>query len=120
MYTLKKFPQKQLAIAMDMFEMYHVGGIHPSDRSALAEVALYHQIFASEAAALDWLEGNECDADVKRAYRFARKVGIDAVPFVVLQDEYAGRGALGVDGFIYASCACSCVRARAYVSSLKK
>lgn len=104
MYTLQNFPHRQLALAMDVFESFHVRGIHPSDHFALADISVRHGVFQDEDEALDWLEGDECDEDVKRSYSVARKLGIGGVPFLVFQEKYAGSGAMGIDGFTDVSC----------------
>ena len=119
MYTLQNFPHRQLALAMDVFESFHVGGIHPSDHFALADIAVRHGVFEDEDEALDWLEGDECDEDVKRSYSVARKLGIGGVPFLVFQEKYAGSGAMGIDGFTEVCSACVNV-ARANDSYSKK
>ncbi|RSH93669.1 hypothetical protein EHS25_006316 [Saitozyma podzolica] len=99
-YTLLKHPELQLPLAMSLFSLVHEAGVAPSDRSALASVAVQHGVFPSLEEALRFFESDECDAEVKRAYTMARRVGVTGVPFFVFQDRYAASGAMGVDEFV--------------------
>lgn len=93
-------PSVQLALAMDIFNLYHVEGVHLSERNALAKIGVKHGLFASEDAGLAWLAGGACDLEVKKAYQTAQRMGITGVPFFVFQDKYAASGAMGVDEFV--------------------
>jgi hypothetical protein len=88
---------------MSLFSLVHEAGVAPSDRSALASVAVQHGVFPSLEEALRFFESDECDAEVKRAYTMARRVGVTGVPFFVFQDRYAVSGAMGVDEFVKVS-----------------
>ncbi|GFZ50217.1 hypothetical protein JCM24511_07972 [Saitozyma sp. JCM 24511] len=99
-YTLLNHPDLQLPLAMSLFSLVHEAGLAPSDRSALASVAVQHGVFPSLEEALRFLDSDECDAEVKRAYTMARRVGVTGVPFFVFQDRYAASGAMGVDEFV--------------------
>ncbi|OCF43490.1 hypothetical protein I317_02640 [Kwoniella heveanensis CBS 569] len=99
-YALLQGPAKQLPLAMDIFEGFHCNRKHPSDRPWLASLAAKHGIFASEEVALKWLDGEECDLEVKKAYAMAQKLGVTGVPFFVFQDKYAASGAMGEDEFV--------------------
>lgn len=88
---------------MSLFSLVHEAGLAPSDRSALASVAVQHGVFPSLEEALRFLDSDECDAEVKRAYTMARRVGVTGVPFFVFQDRYAASGAMGVDEFVKVS-----------------
>jgi hypothetical protein len=102
-YTLLNHPDLQLPLAMSLFSLVHEAGVAPSDRPALAAVAVQHGVFPSQEEALRFLDSDQCDAEVKRAYTMARRVGVTGVPFFVFQDRYAASGALGVDVFVKVS-----------------
>lgn len=93
-------PAVQLAVAMDIFNMYHVHGVHLSERNALAEIGVKNGLFASKDAGIAWLAGGACDLEVKKQYQTAQRMGITGVPFFVFQDKYAASGAMGVDEFV--------------------
>ncbi|RSH94154.1 hypothetical protein EHS25_003957 [Saitozyma podzolica] len=99
-YTLLHHPDLQLALAMDLLTAYHQSGFPPSDRQTLADIAVKHRVFPSRDDALRFLEGDECDAAVRRAYVISHTLGVTGVPFFVFQDQYAARGAMGVDEFV--------------------
>jgi len=99
-YALLHFPQRQLALALDLFTAYHSDGIHPADIPTLAQLAAKHEIFSSPLDAEAWLEGSELDVEVKRAYVTARRLGVTGVPFFVFQDRWAASGAMGVEEFV--------------------
>jgi len=88
---------------MDLFLGCHSEGKTPSDKTWLSSIAVKHGIFQSESAAKDWLEGSECDEEVKKDYRHAKELGVTGVPFFVFQDKYAASGAMGVDQFVNVS-----------------
>ncbi|WVQ96224.1 hypothetical protein IAU59_003328 [Kwoniella sp. CBS 9459] len=99
-YALLQGPAKQVSLAMDIFEGFHCDRKHPSDKAWLASLAAKHGIFQSEEAASKWLDGEECDLEVKKAYAMAQKLGVTGVPFFVFQDKYAASGAMGEDEFV--------------------
>ncbi|WVW86602.1 hypothetical protein I302_108653 [Kwoniella bestiolae CBS 10118] len=98
-YALLNHPSKQLPLAMDIFEGFHGYKKNPCDKEWLASLAAKHGIFESESKALEWLDGNECDAEVKQSYVIAKKLGVTGVPFFVFQGQYAASGAMGEDEF---------------------
>jgi predicted DsbA family dithiol-disulfide isomerase len=102
-YTLLSQPDLQLPLAMSLFSLVHEAGVAPSDRPALASVAVQHGVFPSQEEAMRFLDSDECDGEVKRAYTMARRVGVTGVPFFVFQDRYAASGAMGVDEFVKVS-----------------
>jgi predicted DsbA family dithiol-disulfide isomerase len=67
----------------------------------LSTLAVKHGIFVNTQAAQEFLRGKECDAEVKRAYATAHRLGVTGVPFFVFQDRYAASGAMGVDEFVH-------------------
>ena len=85
---------------MDIFELQHVKGVHPSDRNALATIAVKNGIFESENAALKWFQTDECSDQVIKGYMNAQRLGITGVPFFVFQGRWAASGAMGVDSFV--------------------
>jgi predicted DsbA family dithiol-disulfide isomerase len=93
-------PESQLAVSMDIFDLYHVNGVHLSDREGLAEIGVKHGLFSDKDGGLAWLAGNACDLEVKKQYQTAQRMGITGVPFFVFQDKYAASGAMGVDEFV--------------------
>lgn len=66
-------------------------------------MAVKHGIFPDEKAAREWLDGKQCDKEVKKAYGTARDLGITGVPFFVFQDKYAASGAMGTEEFVRVS-----------------
>lgn len=104
-------PESQLTVSMDIFDLYHVNGVHLSDREGLAEIGVKHGLFSDKDGGLAWLAGNACDLEVKKQYQTAQRMGITGVPFFVFQDKYAASGAMGVDEFVEVSrCSMSEVR----------
>lgn len=99
-FALLHYPARQPHLAMDLLIAHHIGGCHPSDRRLLASLAVRHGIFRQEEDALRWLEGDELDAEVRRAYLTAHRLGVSGVPFFVFQDRWAASGAGGVDGLV--------------------
>ncbi|WVR08290.1 hypothetical protein IAU60_005339 [Kwoniella sp. DSM 27419] len=99
-YSLLKDPDHQLPLAMELLEGFHCHRKDPSDKSWLSSVAVKHGLFADENAAVAWLNGDECDVEVKQAYLLAQKMGITGVPFFVFQDKYAASGAMGEEEFV--------------------
>ncbi|BEJ11515.1 hypothetical protein CspHIS471_0109370 [Cutaneotrichosporon sp. HIS471] len=93
-------PASQLGVAMDIFNLYHVEGVHLSDRDGLAEVGVKHGLFSDKDEGLAWFDGTTCDHEVKKQYQTAQRMGITGVPFFVFQDKYAASGAMGVDEFV--------------------
>lgn len=85
---------------MDIFESYHIRGIHPSDKRALANIAVKHGVFSSSEEAKGWLDGEECEEEVREGYAVAKRMGITGVPFFVFEGKYAASGAMGVDDFV--------------------
>lgn len=100
-------PEADVALAMDLYEMHHVRGIHSSDKKALAEIAVKHKLFDNEEQAVAWLNSSEYDLQVKKCYQKAQQNGITGVPFFVFQDKYAASGAMGVDEFVQVSASVS-------------
>lgn len=96
-------PEAEVALAMDFYDMHHVRGIHSSDKDALAQIAVKHELFATEQEAVQWLNSSEYDLQVKKCYQKAQQNGITGVPFFVFQDKYAASGAMGVDEFVQVS-----------------
>jgi len=101
--ALQKTPANQPKIANELFEAYHLKGIHPSDRPTLAKVGAKYGVWASEEEGTRWLEGDECDEDVEMAYARAKSMGVMGVPFVIVQDTWATSGAVGEEGFLEVS-----------------
>ncbi|GMK54846.1 hypothetical protein CspeluHIS016_0114320 [Cutaneotrichosporon spelunceum] len=97
-------PAAQLAVAMDVFNLYHVKGVHLSDREGLAEIGVQHGLFSDKEDGLAWFFGTACDHEVKKQYQTAQRMGITGVPFFVFQDKYAASGAMGVDEFVDILC----------------
>ncbi|WVN87019.1 uncharacterized protein L203_102195 [Cryptococcus depauperatus CBS 7841] len=99
-YTLCYHPSSQLPLALDVLMGYHSEGKHPSDKSWLSSLAVKHGIFENGAKAKEWLDGNECDVEVNKAYVTAKRLGVTGVPFFVFQDKYAASGAMGTKEFV--------------------
>jgi len=102
-YALLHYPEHQFNLCIDMLTAYHIDGRHPSDRDLLADLAVKHRIFPDYDFVMAWLDGDECDAEVRRAYVTAHRLGVTGVPFFVFQDRWAASGAMGVDEFVQVS-----------------
>ena len=57
-------------------------------------------LFSNRTDALRWLEGDECDYEVTRAYAVARRMGVTGVPFFVFGTRWGASGAVGVPRFL--------------------
>lgn len=101
--ALHKIPEKQSQLAEDLFLAYHTDGIHPSDTDVLARTAVKYDLFPSEQEAKTWLEGDECDEEVRKSYGAAQRMGVTGVPFFIVDNKYAISGAVGEDAFIEVS-----------------
>ena len=99
-YALRNDPASQLPLAMNLFEAHHLDGQHLSDRDFLTYQAMLFNLFPSGTQARQWLDSDECDAEVRRAYASAHRLGVTGVPFFVFQQKYAASGAMGVDEFV--------------------
>lgn len=98
-YAEQAKPEVAADVAIELMKNYQVDGNSPSDRSKLADIAVRYGLFDSEAAAKEWLDGDELDAEVKRQYEEAKQSGITGVPFFVFQEKYATSGAVGEEQF---------------------
>jgi len=99
-FALRNDPASQLPLAMNLFEAHHLDGQHLSDRDFLTYQAMLFNLFPSGTQARQWLDSDECDAEVRRAYASAHRLGVTGVPFFVFQQKYAASGAMGVDEFV--------------------
>lgn len=102
-YALLQYPEKQLSLAMDIFELYHIHGVHPADKPSLASLAVKHGVFETTEEATEWLDGDECEKEVEAGYGIAKRMGITGVPFFVFEGKYAASGAMGVEEFVHVS-----------------
>lgn len=102
-YALCHHPSAQLPLVLDVFTGFHSEAKHPSDKPWLSSLAVKHGIFPDEKAAREWLDGKQCDKEVKKAYGTARDLGVTGVPFFVFQDKYAASGAMGTEEFVQVS-----------------
>ena len=103
-YALRTDPTAQLPLAMNLFEAHHLDGQHLSDRDFLTYQALLFNLFPTGTQARQWLDSDQCDAEVRRAYSSAHRLGVTGVPFFVFQQKYAASGAMGIDEFVKVSC----------------
>ncbi|WVQ79507.1 hypothetical protein IAT38_001606 [Cryptococcus sp. DSM 104549] len=99
-YALLHHPTAQLPLSLDIFDGHQCGPHHPSDIPWLAQLAVKHGVFPSEGEAKEWLEGNECDTEVRKAYVAAQQMGVTGVPFFVFDDKWAASGAMGTEEFV--------------------
>ncbi|EIW72303.1 hypothetical protein TREMEDRAFT_25247, partial [Tremella mesenterica DSM 1558] len=112
-------PETQLPIALQLFHAIHVDARHPSDRALIADAAVEHGLFPTITKAMLWMERDECDAQVRRAYVTARRLGVTGVPFYVFEDRWALSGLHGVEEFVSVSDkACFYFRTSQFRSSL--
>ncbi|WVQ75227.1 hypothetical protein IAR50_004839 [Cryptococcus sp. DSM 104548] len=98
--ALCRAPDAQLPLAMEIFRGYHSHGKHPSDKAWLASLAVKHGIFSTEKEAREYLDSDNCDKEVKKAYDVARDAGITGVPYFVFQGKFALSGAIGQENFL--------------------
>ena len=76
---------------------FHTTTAHPSDKSLLAHLSMRHCLFDTHEEAIEWLNGDEYSAEVKKAYGVARRLGVTGCPFFVFQGRWAASGAIGVE-----------------------
>lgn len=83
---------------------HHASGRDPSDITQLSELAVKHGIFPSTSEAETFLTGGkQMDAEVRKGYYDAQRMGISGVPFFVFDDKYAVSGAVGEEAFLEVS-----------------
>lgn len=99
-YALRNDPSAQLNLAMNLFEAHHLDGQHLADKDFLTYQAMLFGLFPTRTMARKWLDGDECDAEVRRAYAATHRLGVTGVPFLVFQHRYAASGAMGVEEFV--------------------
>jgi predicted DsbA family dithiol-disulfide isomerase len=88
---------KQAALKEALFKAYFTDGADPSDPVVLVEVAASVGLDADRARAI--LASDEYAADVRAREQLYLQNGIDAVPAVILDDEYLVQGGQPVEAF---------------------
>ena len=83
----------------------HTTPTHPSSRAFLSSLAVKHGLFPSTLDAQRWLESDEYDYEVTRAYQVARRLGVTGVPFFVFGGRWAASGVVGLEAFRQGDCA---------------
>lgn len=99
-YALRNKPSTQLPLAINLFEAHHLDGQHLADKDFLTYQAMTFNLFPTGTRARQWLDSDECDAEVRRAYAATHRLGVTGVPFMVFQHRYAASGAMGVEEFV--------------------
>lgn len=102
-YSPNPLNNAPLSLALDIFEAHHLYSQSPSHRPTLTALAVKHGLFPSERDAAEWLDGDQLDFEVRRAYPSSGRVGVTGVPFWVIEGRWAVSGAIGVEGFVKVS-----------------
>jgi predicted DsbA family dithiol-disulfide isomerase len=92
--------EREWAMARALFAAYFAAGHDLNDPAQLAAVAA--TVGLDPAAALALLGGSEYAADVDRSQAQAEQLGIQGVPFYVIDERYALSGAQPVSVFLQA------------------
>ncbi|KAJ7255480.1 thioredoxin-like protein [Mycena haematopus] len=90
----------QLAVVSALFAGYFEHEQDIGSHAFLASCAVNAGVFATQAEAEAWLAGTEERDGVGRDIAQAMRMGVEGVPFVVLDDKYAVSGAQGQDTFL--------------------
>lgn len=91
---------KQHELMLRLFRAYFTDGLHLGRHDVLADLAA--EVGLDRAAALEALESNAFEADVKADEREGRELGVQGVPLFVLNGKYAVSGAQPVGAFLNA------------------
>ncbi|KAJ7764581.1 thioredoxin-like protein [Mycena maculata] len=90
---------KQRAVVEALFAGYFEHEKDVGDHAFLAECAADAGVLAKEDA-LAFLAGNELKDNVAKNIREAQQLGVEGVPFVILDNKYAVSGAQGMETFL--------------------
>jgi predicted DsbA family dithiol-disulfide isomerase len=88
---------KQHSLKTALFTAYFTEGRNPHDREVLIDVATKAGLDATQTREV--LESNRYAEDVREREQFYSKVGISAVPSVIINDKYLIQGGQPVDVF---------------------
>lgn len=91
---------KQRELMVRLFEAYFTRGLHLGQAEVLTDLAA--QVGLDRAAVAQAIAEGAFDADVAADQRAARELGIQGVPFFVINQRYAVSGAQPVDVFLEA------------------
>ncbi|KAF7319562.1 DSBA domain-containing protein [Mycena chlorophos] len=92
---------KQRAIVEELFAGYFENEKDVGDYDFLAECAAKAGVFASKEEALAFLKTDELRDGVKKDITDAMRMGVEGVPFILLNNRYAVSGAQGEDTFLH-------------------
>ncbi len=88
---------KQHALKRGLFTAYFTEGRNPSDREVLVDVV--EEAGLDPAAAREVLESGRYAAEVRERQQFYNRLGIRAVPSVIINDKYLIQGGQPVEVF---------------------
>lgn len=88
---------RQLRLKQILFDAYFTEGRDPSDRAVLVELAARAGLDADRAREV--LESGRYEKEVREREDFYRRLGIQAVPSVIVNDRYLIQGGQPVDVF---------------------
>ncbi|KAJ6518918.1 thioredoxin-like protein [Mycena sanguinolenta] len=90
----------QLAVVSALFAGYFEHEQDIGEHAFLASCAVKAGVFATQAEAEAWLGGTEELDGVQKEIQQAYRMGVEGVPFVILDDKYAVSGAQGQETFL--------------------
>ncbi|KAJ7178085.1 thioredoxin-like protein [Mycena filopes] len=90
----------QRAVVEALFAAYFEQEKDIGSATFLAECAVRAGVFADEAEARTWLASGELADGVKKDIREAAAMGVEGVPFIVLDNKFAVSGAQGEETFL--------------------
>jgi len=88
---------RQHELKQALFDVYFTEGRNPSDHAVLVDAA--NRAGLDEARAREVLESNTYAQDVREREQFYQRLGIQAVPSVIINDKYLIQGGQPVEVF---------------------
>lgn len=79
-------PGIQAHLVEQFYRDFHHGSQDLSERPYLIKTAVAHKLFASDEEAKKWLESDEAEYELKNKLKVADMLGVQSIPFIVLQD----------------------------------
>ncbi|KAJ7628346.1 thioredoxin-like protein [Roridomyces roridus] len=90
----------QRAVVESLFAGYFENEQDIGSHEFLAQCAVNARVFASTEEALAFLASGEMKESIVKGIMEARQLGVEGVPFVILDNKYAVSGAQGTDTFL--------------------
>ncbi|KAK7042490.1 DSBA domain-containing protein [Favolaschia claudopus] len=92
--------KSQRALVEALFAGYFEKEQDPGSHDFLASCAVGAGVFANQAEAKTWLAGTEGKDNVAKDIKEAYRMGVQGVPFILVNNKYAISGAQGEDTFL--------------------